>query len=249
MFQHSRRILGTSVLAVLALASFDAGAHAGPLFVGGGYDYYAGPNDQKTQTMMATAGANLMVASFSLTGMRFDDDFVGKGNGVTAAVGFSAFPLTTMRLYGTRYIGDEDTFRAWRVKVGPQFGLPTGQHLGLYYSHYDEDNATSDGASAELEVPIVAGWTGRGAATYATSGGIRSSQGSLGLAWKPASMLEISTDVGFARNGGAASTQPFPSRPPIDLPLIGGGSGSPSTSDASGSTEATILAGLRFSFP
>jgi hypothetical protein len=244
------KLLVPVTLTAVAL-SLPAASHAGPLFVGAGYDHYAGPAKQQTRTVMATAGINLIAAGFSITGLRYDDDFVGPGSGVSAGVGFPAFPLTSLRVLGTRWMGDHG-HRAWRVGFGPQIGLPTGQRVGLYYSHYaDNGDLTSDAGSAELEVPVPGGLTGRAIATYAAStGDVRSSEGSLGLAWKPMRMLELSTDVGLARNGGVVAMRPVPAPRGLRLPVIGGepppGSGD---SETRTTTETTVLAGVRVWFP
>lgn len=237
-----------SVPLLALLVVMVSSASAAPIEVSGGYDYYRGPADQITQGPTASVGVGLGLASASLGAMRFDDNHVGAGTSVTAGVGFPVLPLTQLHAYGTRYRSDQD-YRAWRVKVGPQIGIPTGQTLGLFYSHYsDNREVDADGATAELASPLVAGLSGRVIAGYAKSGGFDSGQGSVGLSWKVLRHLELSGDVGMAKSG-ALATQPFPRARVLDLPLIGGGSGAPSTTEEDAGLETTLLLGVRIVMP
>ena len=240
--------LATLVLTACLLSLLTCTSQAGPLTVGGGYDYYSGPADQTTRSAIGVVGVALGLAgSASLIGMRYDDTHAGEGWGLTAGVGVPVLPELILRAFGTRFEGDE-SFRAWRLKVGPQLGLPAGQSLSAYYSHYDEEGgAKSDGISAELAMPLVERLTGRATASYATSEGLGSGQGSIGLSWTPLHALELSGDVGLA-SGGASATQPFPSRR-ARLPLIGGDPPPSESPSSESTTETTVLAGIRVWFP
>ena len=89
----------------------------------------------------------------------------------------------------------------------------------------------------------------RACASYATDpGGSPSTQGSIGLGWTPVHSLELSGEVGIARNGALAMA-PLPHHKALDLPLIGGGSGQGSRSTGETTYEPTILLGVRALFP
>jgi hypothetical protein len=157
----------------------------------------------------------------------------------------------SLRINGTRFIGD-GSFRAWRAKVGPQLGLPGGRSVTLSYTHFRDDQGTrSNGAVAEGITPLLPRFTGKASASYATAPqGPPAVQGSLGLGWRLLRNLELSCEVGLARNGAGAAGQPFPSRGTLDgLPLIGGGSSPPSAPESSREVDATLLLGMRVTLP
>ena len=249
-------IAGSRVLAWIA-ASICLGAAgpspraacAAPLTVGGGFDYYSGPSDQITRSALAIASLGFgSSGSASIAGLRYDDSSVGEGSGVAVAVGLPLAPASALRLWGSEYAGSD--FRAWRVKAGPQASLPRAASLGVYYTHY-QDNADSrnDGVVGELGTPLVSRLTGRASASYATDpGGLPSTQGSIGLGWSPIHSLELSGEVGIARNGGLGGA-PLPAHRAVDLPLIGGGPGQGSKGTAETSYGPTILVGVRAVFP
>ena len=248
-----RRNVAKMALALSAgLACFGTSAlHAAPASVGAGYTYYSGPAGQITRSAIVFGSVSPMPGfQATLGGMRYDDNGIGEGNGLIGGLGMPLAPLTTFRVWGYRYLGDED-FKAWRVKVGPELGLPRSATLGLFYSHYqadgDADGAT-DAAIGELGIPLVAGLTARMNASYASAANdVASTQGSLGLAWSPMRLLELSSEIGVAHNGW--TTAPFPSRGTPGLPLIGGGGGSPGSENDESSTESTFQIGATVSFP
>jgi hypothetical protein len=243
-----RRTIGLGV--AIAIASLASASHAGPISAGAGFDYYTGPGDQITKSAIAYAGIGLgPVASAALAAQRYDDNQFGKGSAVTAGFGIPFLPLTSMRLQGTRWIGDE-SYRAWRAKIGPQVNLPTGQSVGAYYSHYaDNGDIHADGVVGEFDAPLFGPFRARATASYSSiSNGLKSGQGSVGLSFKPMHALELSGEIGRARNG-ASATQPFPSRPLSSLPLIGGGGGGGSTTTTETKLETTMLLGVRVTLP
>jgi len=237
--------LGSLYVLVLPLPS----SAAGPLTVGGGYDYYRGPGDQITHGPVAVAAVSLgPLANFSLTGMRYDDNHAGKGTAITGGVGLPILPAIQMRTFASRYVGADD-YRAWRFKAGPQLGIPTGQSLGVFYSHYrDNSDGVSDGATAELATPLIAGLSGKLTAAYAKAEGLKSGQGSVGLSWTPVGHLELSGEVGLARSG-AVATQPIPRPGGLHLPLIGGTPPPGSTTTEEVRLEKTVLVGMRVWLP
>jgi len=237
-----------AVVSLYLLVLLTPPSAAGPLTVGGGYDYYRGPVDQITHGPVGVAGVSLGLASFSVTGMRYDDNHAGNGTSVTGGIGIPVFPAVQMRTFVSRYVGDE-AYRAWRVKVGPQVGIPTGQSVGVFYSHYrDNGDVVSDGATAELATPLIAGLSGKVTAAYAKAEGLKSGQGSVGLSWTPVGHLELSGEVGLARNG-AVATQPIPPPGGLHLPLIGANPPPGSTTTEEVRLEKTVLVGMRVWFP
>src|SRR5262249_10592194 len=174
----------------------------------------------------------------------------GKGNGFAGGIGMPLLPASTLQVWGYRYIGD-DTFRGWRVKAGPRFGIPGGSNIGLYYTHYEDNSDTRlDGGLAELSVPLIARLTGRASAEFSSvPGDLKSAQGGLGVTWSAAPFLELLGDVGLAHNG-AVSGAAFPSRRRLNLPLLGGGGSSGGGSNPIDSiTESTYQVGVRLMFP
>ncbi len=196
--------------AVAALAgALVAPAHAQRLSASGGFDYYSGPGGQITRTLEASGLAEIGGGSVSLTGSRFDDSVVGRGTGVGAGLAFPIAPIVQLSLAGARYVGD-DTFRGWRLKGGPQFRLGSGQTLGLYAAHYDDNaNSASSSVSLDLGVPVGAALSLRGSAGYASGLGVSGPQGTVGLTWRTARFLELSGDVGRLQSGlGVAGAFP-----------------------------------------
>jgi len=232
--------------AAFLVSTLSSVAVAGPLQVGGGCDYYSGPNHQITRSALVLVGAEFgPAAGASIAGIRYDDTIVGTGNACLASIGVRLAPMTHLRAWGTRYVGDE-SFRAWRLKGGPQLSLSGGQSLGLYYMHYsDNADGRSDGASAELNVPLSARLSAQASASHATApGDQRSTQGSVGLSWNPVRRIELTGAMGFARGGAASGF--VPSRGPLDQLLGGPRQQRPTPTP---STEAVALVGVRVTFP
>jgi hypothetical protein len=235
----------------LMLASHAAPTAAAPLTAVGGYDHYAGPFGQRTDGALAALIVGAARSDFMIAGVRYDDTTIGPGYSVTAGIGVPVGDATRLRVAGTRFIGD-DSFRAWRAKVGPQFDLPGGQTLTLSYAHYQDDQATrSNGAIVEVTAPMVPRLGGKASASYATvPQGPAALQGSVGLSWSPVAHLELSGEVGATRNASAAAGQPFPSRGPLDgLPIVGGGPPSNSSQDPMRQVHSTVLLGVRVTLP
>lgn len=211
-----------------------------PVSGSAGYDYYAGPGGQTTRSLTGLAAAQLGRLSPSFALIRFDDSRVGKGVGLAGAVGVSAGGTTSLHAVATRYVGDE-TYRAWRFKVGPAFDLPGGRSLGIYFSHYSDDSSsTSNGVIAEFEAPLRERLIGRATGSIASAEGRNSGQGSIGLTWNPVHHLELTGDVGIAQSGAGAAGA-FPSKK-----MKHNGS---TTSGTNNPVFATAEVGLRVTFP
>ena len=243
--------LAITALIAMGLLVLPLLANAAPVLGGGGYDYWEGPGGQVTRSALGIVGAEFAgTGSASLTAVRFDDSIVGEGLGAIAGVGVPIAPRAVLRAWGARYVGDE-SWRAWRVKTGPQVELSGGATLGLYYAHYgDNADSRSDGAIGEVSAPLAHGLTARGEASVASApGDLRATQGALGLAWAPLHGLEISGEVGLARNGAVFATPGSPGRPPL-VPVIGVGTpATPGTTETVSRTESTAQLGIRVLFP
>jgi len=230
-------------------AFFPAPASTAPVSVGGGFEYYSGPGNQITRTAqgIVVMGAG-PAGSLSLTALRFDDTNVGEGNALAASLGLPLAALATLRVTGMRFIGDE-SYRAWRVKAGPELGLPASSRLGLYYTHFeDQADFRSDGLVGEASMPLAGGLTGRANASYAWAPDqLSSKQAAIGLGWAPVRFLEIYGEGGVAVDG-ALATSPIPSREILPLPILGEPASGGPTRKESG-TEGTATVGFRVMFP
>ena len=219
---------------------------AAPLQAGGGFDYYDGPNHQITRSALAVVSAGLgPTCSASFAGIRYDDTIVGTGNAYVAGFGVGLATKANLRAWGTRYVGDK-SFGAWRLKAGPQFNLPGGQSLGLYYMHYaDNADGKSDGVSGELDMPLFASLSAQANASQAMAqGDQRSTQGSVGLRWNVVHQLELTGEMGLARGGAASGF--VPSRGPLEQ-LLGGPP--PNAPKQGPITHPLALVGVRVTIP
>jgi hypothetical protein len=237
------------VSCVASSGFLSATAWSAPVSVGGGFEYYSGPQDQITRTAQGTVAMGAgPVGSLALTALRFDDSNVGDGNALAASLGVPLAALATLRVTGIRFIGEE-SYRAWRVKAGPEFGLPASVRLGLFYTHFqDQADFQSDGVVGETSMPLAGGLIGRANASYASApDALSSKQAAIGLGWTPIRFIEIYGEGGIAVNGALASS-PIPSRNLLPLPILG----EPDASSAprkESKTEGTATVGFRLVFP
>ena len=242
--------LAVAALAALAsLATCARVAGSAPFVVGGGYDYYSGPGGETTRSGLAIGAIELGPGgSLTLAGMRYDDSIVGEGNAFMLGAGFPFVPLTSMRVWGTRFIGDE-SYRAWRVKGGPMATLPSGATLGLYFQRWQDNvDFRSNAVIAEASVPVIQHFTARGSAAWASlPSDLDAAQGTVGLAWSPLRVLELSAEVGVARNGSIVTSTAPAERGPLS-PILGSPPGRTTTSTES-RTDGTALLGVRVLFP
>jgi hypothetical protein len=158
-------------------------------------------------------------------------------------------PLASAQLQASRYLGDE-SFRAWRVKAGPQLELPGGARVLVAWSRYHDDSgAQADGAVLESSAPVTSSLIARlNGAVAENPDGRRASEAAAGLSWTAAPHVQLLGDVGFARNGGTSLSQPVPRSTLGNLLGIGPGAASepPSSRDE---TSATGRVGVRLLFP
>jgi len=243
-----------TLLMGLAMLALPAAGGASPVTGVAGYDHFQGPFGQTTDGVLGAAVLSVGGGDAMLAGVRYDDSNIGRGYSLTVGAGLPVAPACLLRVNATRFIGDQ-SFHAWRAKLGPQLVLPGGRTLTLSYSRYQDDTGVrSNGAIAESTTPLIAHLEGKASASFATvPQGPAAVQASVGLGWSVIRNLELSGEVGLARNGSGASGQPFPSRGPLGGLggglLGGGGSGSGGNSANTNEVESTVLLGLRVTLP
>jgi hypothetical protein len=177
--------------------------------------------------------------------LRFDDSTVGSGTGFVFGGGTSLGGPLSLRVLASRFVGDGD-YRAWRIKTGPQWSLPGGGTLGISWVH-DTNNLGPDTESGagELAVPVAHAWTAKLAGAYGRSEQTDGYAATVGAAWSAIPHLELSADVGAARNPPSTLT-PAPSRGLLS-PVLG--NGPPSQQDTATPIAATSTISLRVTFP
>lgn len=203
----TRRIAGV-LLAHLALAAFASPrVIAAPLSGGAGIDYSSGPNGQTTKGALGFLTLGVGRGDATTAGARYENSQVGNGVSGTLNVGAPVAKTMFVRAIGTRFLGDE-TYRAWRLKAGPQFVLPRGQTLSLYYVHFEDQAAgTSNSVAGELKIPMGENLSAQAGATYgALPNGLTNFQGSIGLNWVVAKHLLLMSELGAGENVTTIST-------------------------------------------
>jgi hypothetical protein len=207
------------------------------------FDLYNGPADQVTKSALALG--DLAFGGADVVGgvLRFDDTTVGMGNGFVVGGGWTVAAPLSVRVLASRFVGDGD-YRAWRLKSGPQWGLPGGGTLGLFWVH-DTNNVGPDTESGagELSVPVTHGWTGKLSGAYGRSEESDGYVAAVGASWTAVPHLELSGEVGAARNPPA--TTPAPSRGLLS-PILGGPQQEQSMTNQ---VSATSTLTLRVAFP
>ena len=235
--------------ALLSLFAAMRAAASPSLVGGGGIDYYQGPGGETSKSGLAIVGAVAGGTMGSLALARYLDNVAGNGLGV---IGSLRVPLATNRTlcaWASRFAGD-DSLVAWRIKAGPLFELPSGGNVGLYYTHAEDDaGGHSDAGAAELVLPLHAQLTGRASAAFGSApGGLRSALGTVGLGWTPGHGVELTGDVGAARNG-ALVTAAGPPRGPLDRLLGNGGGGGGGKDTEQSRVDPLVQLGLRVLLP
>lgn len=236
---------------VTTLVGLAAGgpAAAAPITAVGGFDHYAGAFGQTTHGVLGAVVVGAGGGDLMLAGVRYDDSHNGQGFSLTGGAGIPMAPAVMLRAQATRIVGD-GAFRAWRARVGPQLALPGGGSLLLAYVHYRDDaGARSNGATAEASTPLAARLTGRATTSFATAPlGPPALQGSLGLGLALMRNVELSGELGLARNATGATGGGSPGGGPLaDLPLIGAPGASPE--ERVREVDTTLLLGVRVSLP
>jgi hypothetical protein len=205
VFRAPWRSVGACWLALLlaqpGIASAGSAGPAGAVE----YGFAAGAHDQRTHAIAGIAAMPMGAGSAFGVVTRWDDTVFGDGFGFG---GGAAWPL------GYRVIARGSALRnearsgadTWRLRAGPQLLFENGAALGLAYTHEDGTFAVpADGVSADFSIPFLSVLTGRGSASYAGAGSITSLGGALGLGWRAQPRMELTVDVGVAKNAAGVT--------------------------------------------
>ena len=235
-------------LVVLAALAASARSEGTPLSASVGTDYYTDSNDQRTVAALATVALGIGRGEGVVSTMRYDNDVVGAGVGITAGGAIPLGKAATLRGLATRLIGDGD-YRAFKVKAGPTFQPAVDRSVALYYTH-DESTVgpRADGVLAEAAFPLAPSLVGRATAGYAfTSDGSQGGQAGAGVGWSPIPHLELSGQVEIAPSIIATSGQ-IPGSGRGVLTLLNGGAGHGPDPQTNESLTVTALLGVRVPF-
>ena len=243
---------GRAVAAALILLSPVPSALAGTLTGGTGFDYQTGPGAQSYRSALLFGYAEGALWDGTLAGVRYGDSRVGPGIGIFANGSAPLGPHVRARGIALRAIGD-DTYRAWRWRVGPELRLPSDRVLGAYYLRLTNNVDEHFGSvGVELSSPITTNVTGQLGSSYGEwRGGATSAQGSVSGIWRPAGRVLLLAEFDVGRNlvtttaagpGGGGGLG--------GLPIVGGlggghGQGGSTSETSSEVTEAGQI-GIRF---
>jgi hypothetical protein len=234
------RVLNRWVYIAILLLLLPGSSPGSPLSGGAGVDYSSGPDGQSMKSGVAFASLALAGADITLAGARYDDNEIGSGVTGIGSAGFPLSPATKLRVTGARSIGD-GTYRGWRVKAGPEWALPGGPTLGLFYTHTSDNSpSASDIASGELNVPLQSALAAQGSLTYGSlPDGLNTTQAGLGLRVNPSKRFLLSAEFGIGRNviGGLESGVPGSGSGRVHT----GGSTKRSTGGSAGTTSSSDL--------
>ena len=199
----TRRIArcGRVVATALILLSSVTSTCTGTLTGGAGFDYQTGPGTQSYRSALLFGYAEGTTWDATVAGIRYGDSRVGPGIGFFANGSAPLGPHARARGIALRAIGD-DTYRAWRWRVGPEFRLPSDRVLGAYYLRLTNNLGESFGSlGAELSSPITTSVTGQIGSSYGEwRGGATSAQGSVSGIWRPAGHMLLLAEFDVGRN-------------------------------------------------
>jgi len=182
-------------------------ARAGTLTGGAGFDYQTGPSTQSYRSALLFGYAEGASWDLTLAGIRYGDSRLGPGLGFFANGWVPVASHLRARAIGLRAVGD-DSYRAWRWRLGPEVRLPADRVLGAYYLRLTNNVGDRFGsAGVELSSPIAPNLTGQIGSSYGTwAGGATSTQGSLSGIWHPLGRLILLAEFDVGRNLATTST-------------------------------------------
>jgi hypothetical protein len=208
------RLVGQVLLAVglVALPGASARADDSPLNTTAGYEYFAGPDGQQTQTVTGEVEGKFHRMSATLSAGRAHDVGAGTGWTLGAGLGLPIARRTQLKLNMERTSADSD-YVAWKGEAGPAFDLGHDKTLTLTYVRVeDTDHTITNGASAEMEGPIVPDHlSASGTLAYTNTGSLNGVEGTAGLSWTPIDHVEIEGDAGYTQTGFSLNS-PFSSK-------------------------------------
>jgi hypothetical protein len=238
--------VATTIVAATSLIAGALGAGtagAASLGASAGYEVSRAGGDRETQAAIGSLSLELGAGDLVLGALRFDDSQVGIGTGFILGGGIELAPATRLRLLGTRFAAD-DGYRALRLRAGPQWSLERAT-AGLFYTYDASDQAPdAHGATGELFLGLVPRLAGKLSASLASAEGVSGYAGGAGLIWTVVPHLELSGELGLARNLAAAGAG-SPTGGLLDR-VFGPGAGESSASDE---LVPTAVLGARVTFP
>jgi len=243
--------MGCAALAVALAAALSAGsARAGTPTGGAGLDYQSGPGAQSYRSALLFGYAEGAAWDLTLAGIRYGDSRLGPGLGLFANGSVPMASHVRARAIGLRAVGD-DSYRAWRWRLGPEFRLPADRVLGAYYLRLTNSLGDRFGSvGVELASPISASVTGQIGSSYGTwTGGANSTQATVSGTWHPVGRLLLLAEFDVGRNLATTSTSGSAGGGGLGgLPILGGvgqGHGQTQTQTSSDVTGAGQI-GIRF---
>jgi hypothetical protein len=249
------RAIPPSLLAagLATMLAAPARADDSPLNTTAGYEYFAGPDGQETQTVTGEVEAKYHRMSATLSAGRVHDIGAGTGWTLGAGLGVPVARRTQLKLNTERTSADSD-YVAWKVEAGPAFDFGHDRTLTLTYVRVeDTDQTITNGASAELEGPLVPDHlTASGTLAYTNTGSLNGVEGTAGLSWTPVDHVEIEGDAGYTQtgislNGPLSSKHVVKGNANRQRGRPGTGTGTSTTTD--GTPGMTAQLAVRFSFP
>lgn len=239
----------------LGLATLSAAAWAraddAPLTTTAGYEYFAGPDHQETQTVTGEVEAKVHRVSASVSVGRVKDVGAGAGLDLAAELGVPIARRTQLKLNTERASADSG-YVAWKVETGPAFDLGHEKTLTLLLVRVEDNaGAVTNGASAELEGPLVPDHlTASGTLAYNKTESLGGVEGTAGLSWSPIDHFEIEGDAAYTETGVSLSSvfAPKHSNQASSRSRAPGRTTTTST-DPQGSPGMTAQLAVRFSFP
>jgi hypothetical protein len=248
---HTRLALPATLAVLIALTARPAGA--GTVSGGAGFDYQTGPNAQSYRSALLFASAERDLGDLTLAAIRYGDSRVGPGVGGFANAGVAVTPRLRVRAVGLRAVGDQ-TYRAWRWRLGPEIHTASDLTLGVYYLRLTDNAGESlSSAGAELGAPLARNVTGQIGSSYGTwNSAATTAQASLSGTWQPLPRVLLLGEVDVGRNL-TATTAAGPSGGGAlgGLPLPGGmGRGNRGSASGGGSEISSAgQIGVRFVLP
>jgi hypothetical protein len=227
-------------------------AFAGALTGGAGFDYQTGPSSQSYRSALLFGYAEGASWDLTLAGIRYGDSRLGPGLGLFANGSLPIAPHVRVRGIGLRAVGD-DSYRAWRWRLGPEFRLPADRVLGAYYLGLTNNIGDRFGSvGVEVTSPVAPNVTGQIGSSYGKwRGDATSAQASLSGIWRPLGRVLLLAEFDVGRNLATTSTSgPSGGGGLGGIPILGGigngrGRGGETSQTSSDVTEAGQI-GIRF---
>ena len=190
-----------AIIVALLLSAVPARPSSAALGLGGGADFYAGPESQTSKSVLGFVSAG--GAGGAVTGIlgRYDSSNLGPGVTGSVVLGLPVKGGSFVQFSGTRSVGDE-IYRAWRLAFGTVLAMGNGRSLGIILSRTEENvGAKLNTITSEYSVPLSrsVGSVVRGSVSSVQGGG-SAYQGVFGLTWGATKRLQIYGELGLGRD-------------------------------------------------